>query len=158
MDAVVVTRGVSMTRFRSKIDTWLVVLLGAAFLVGPLLVLMQSRGGGVRAWIANLAVVVAVSVPPAAITIWLFRTTDYTITEPDLLIRSGPVRWTVPLASIHSVRPTRSLLSAPALSTDRLEIRYGTWGVVVISPEDKRAFAIAIRARVPSVDVSGLDQ
>lgn len=88
-----------------------------------------------------------------ALLSWLFSTTEYVIAGADLVVRSGPIRFTIPIQSIRRVRPPRSFMSAPALSLDRLEISYGTYGSVVLSPSDKRAFVDALRVRAPNVDV-----
>ena len=41
---------------------------------------------------------------------------------------------------IKTVTPTSNPLSSPALSLDRLQINYGRWGSIMISPKDKEAF------------------
>jgi hypothetical protein len=61
-----------------------------------------------------------------------------------LLIRCGPFRWTVPIDSITAVEETRNPLSSPALSLDRLRIRYGKQRQVMVSPADKAGFMKAI--------------
>jgi hypothetical protein len=76
----------------------------------------------------------------------------YGLTETHLIVRYGLVRQRVALADITAVAPTRSPLSSPALSLDRLRITYGT-GVfknVMISPADKKQFLVelALRARL----------
>jgi hypothetical protein len=75
----------------------------------------------------------------------LITTTYYSIEGPILKIVSGPIRWKVPIAEITSITPTRSLLSSPALSLDRLKI---TWGPknrkIIVSPADKDGFVRAL--------------
>jgi hypothetical protein len=46
----------------------------------------------------------------------------------------------VEIQKITSVKRTRNPLSSPALSTDRLEIKYGKWDFVLISPKNKERF------------------
>ncbi len=58
-----------------------------------------------------------------------------------LLIRSGPLRKKVNIRGIKKIRRTRTLLSSPALSFDRLEITHGRFGDhLVISPVRKQEF------------------
>ena len=64
----------------------------------------------------------------------------YEIRDTDLLVRSGPFRWKINLEDIRSIQPSHSLISSPALSLDRLEIRYGSGQVILISPKDHAAF------------------
>jgi hypothetical protein len=86
---------------------------------------------------------------PAALPLWLLRTTDYTITDTHLRIRCGPFRWNVPLADVRAVRPTRNPLSSPALSLDRLRIEYSRSLAVMVSPDDKEGFLSELRTRAP---------
>ena len=76
--------------------------------------------------------------------LWLLFSTRYTVSETTLQIRSGPMSWTIDRNEIHSITPTRSALSSPALSLDRLEIRYGDTGMVMVSPKDKEGFLAAL--------------
>ena len=71
---------------------------------------------------------------------WVFTTTNYTFDSSDLVIRSGPFSWRIPLGEINSVEPTNSPRSSPALSMDRLRIDYGKGASIMISPKDKEAF------------------
>jgi hypothetical protein len=70
--------------------------------------------------------------------------THYTVDKKTLKIVSGPIRLRVSLDDINSVRATRSPLSSPALSLDRLMINYGKNRKVMVSPADKRGFLTAI--------------
>ena len=61
--------------------------------------------------------------------------TDYTIHNETLIVRCGHIiKWIVPITKITNISPTRSLASAPALSTDRILIKYGKYDEIVISP------------------------
>lgn len=144
--------------FKSKVDAWLVVLLTAALLLAPVMVLTHwgsprhpPMSDGVFVIVALVSVV-----PPTALVTWMFRTTDYTLTDTDLLVRSGPVNIKVPLASVRKIAATHSILSAPALSLDRLEITYGKYNSVVISPDDKQAFVNEMIRRFPDIVVAGI--
>ena len=75
----------------------------------------------------------------------IFRNTYYEIVGTELLVRSGPLKWTIPVAEIQDITPSRNILSAPALSLDRLKIRFGKRAFILVSPEDKDGFLRAIR-------------
>jgi hypothetical protein len=82
----------------------------------------------------------------------------YEITQAELVARSGFMRWRVPLAEIREVRPTRSAASAPAWSLDRLRVEYLKGGrprVLLVSPEDKRAFLRDLADAAPGLVFSG---
>lgn len=63
----------------------------------------------------------------------------YWIADSVLHVRASFFRWKIPVDSIISVTPSRSLLSAPALSFDRLAILHER-GTVLISPKRRADF------------------
>ncbi|GAB3290503.1 hypothetical protein GCM10027348_07760 [Hymenobacter tenuis] len=119
--------------FKSKISWWMFgpVLGTIGFFL--LLSLVQQR------WTASLVVLLT-----ACFIIYLLVTTAYTITADELLITSGPLRKRLPVHHITSIYPTHNPLSSPALSLDRLEIRYGNSDSVLVSPADKAGFLAAL--------------
>jgi hypothetical protein len=141
-----------MQRFPSKRDAWLmgvlIVILGisSASLVAALLAPDPDPGLG---WVVSILIVAVLFVA------WIWTATDYTLTSAELLVRSGPFRWRVPLAEIREVTPTHNPLSSPALSLDRLEIRYGRMGFLLISPEDKDGFLRSLVAQAPHLALRG---
>ena len=120
-------------RFKSKVDTWIALLIGAVFLM-DLAFIAIFRAPGAVVILAGVIVLLA----------WLTTSTYYAVAGGDLRVVSGPFRWTVPIAEIHSVTPTRSLWSAPALSLDRLRINYSNGRCILVSPADKQGFLEAI--------------
>ena len=135
--------------FRSRIDP---LLAGLVFLpifgvVGLIVYRALVRGqspGGVT--IATLALSIGVIG-------WIFATTSYRFAERELVVKSGPLRVRVPFDTILRVTRTRSLLSAPALSLQRLEIVYEKHRTVVISPQDDQGFLASLRERAPGADL-----
>jgi len=89
---------------------------------------------------------------------YLVATTSYTITDDALIVRCGPTRSTVPLAAIQTIRASRTLLAAPAVSLNRLEVvaNPGPW--LVISPVDQPRFIREVLARAPHVRLEGLNE
>ncbi|MDD3762969.1 MAG: PH domain-containing protein [Nevskiales bacterium] len=129
--------------YKSKVDTWLgVVLVGV--MVGCLVAFFVSvRSGDAAAVLAALPILVIGAGLPG----WLLASTHYTLGDTTLSVRSGPLRWEVPIRAIRDITPTSSPLSSPALSLDRLRIDYGQGRSVMISPKDKRRFIQALEAR-----------
>jgi hypothetical protein len=66
----------------------------------------------------------------------------YGIGDGRLTIRFGLCRQRIPLAEIRAVYPTRNPLSSPALSLDRLHVRFGEgfFKSVMISPAEREEF------------------
>jgi hypothetical protein len=137
-------------RFRTKVDWFWLVLLGAICvrLLWP--VPAHLRGGEVP-WSNLLLPLLLVGLHVA-----LVRTIRYDVDDAALTVRSLWMTSVVPLQSISKLRRTRTLLAAPAMSLDRIEVVASKGPYCVISPSDKAAFVRAIRARVPHVVVEGL--
>ncbi len=128
--------------FPSKVDGWLwpVLCVPPASAVLFAIMALLSRQPGLAPWPA-LAVV--------AIYGGLLFPLRYGVSSRELVIRFGLARQRVPLANITRVRPTKSLLSAPALSIDRLEVRWdeGLFGATRISPADRDGFLALLAER-----------
>ena len=128
--------------FRSKVDRWLPALLLCSTAVPVAALGIAAVRGEVH---PALAVGILLMIAPgSALTFWIYRHTAYDVTETDLIVGCGPFQSRIPLGSITSVAPTRSLLAAPALSRERLEIRYGAANRVIVSPADRVGFLRAL--------------
>jgi uncharacterized membrane protein YdbT with pleckstrin-like domain len=127
--------------YPSKVDWWLGVILGIAPL--SCLVIAAAVPGNER-WIALISTAVLLAI--YAGRVFPMR---YAITDEHVIVRHGLVRQKIPLAKITSVRPTRSLLSSPALSLDRLDIKFGEgmFGSALLSPADKQGFLAELAAK-----------
>lgn len=135
-------------RFRSRVDA----VIGV-FLLAPIVLSGGTIVSLLRAGDDNLLIPGAVLVTATALVAWLLLDTSYTITDRELLVRGGPVRMRIPLASIRRVRRSTTLLSGPALSLRRLEIDYGTAGLAIISPAEEAAFLAMLGAAVPEAEL-----
>lgn len=138
-------------RFESKRDLWIIVLLRVMPIVVMAVVgdVWYLQHGD---WRGPLLGAFLLLVAELFLFEWMFRSTYYVIEGDTLLIRSGIVSWRVPIRDIRSVRPTRSAISSPALSLDRLRIDYGRkW--ILVSPEDRNRFIAALRSVNPSITV-----
>jgi membrane protein YdbS with pleckstrin-like domain len=83
----------------------------------------------------------------AVLPIWLLATTEYTLSDKELLVVSGPFRWSVPIVDITKVEGTRNPLSSPAFSLDRLSIEYARGKSIMISPLQQERFLLSLQAR-----------
>ena len=128
--------------FRSKVDTWLLAVLAAAAIVALVAVGLSAIAGEMP-WFAGLATLLV----SAALPVWIVASTRYELSDASLRVDCGPFRWRIAIADIRTVTPTRSPLSSPALSLDRLRIEYGAGRAIMISPSDKDAFMRALDAR-----------
>jgi hypothetical protein len=125
--------------FRSKIDLWLLVVLVAAAALPFTQALAGLQDGS--SWISHTVTFALL----AGSFSWLVLTTKYTVTQDTLLVQSGPFRWRIAKNEITQIAPSRSILSSPALSLDRLRIEYAAGRKsVLISPKDKEGFLKAV--------------
>jgi membrane protein YdbS with pleckstrin-like domain len=124
----------------SKIDWWIAGLVALALIVPLCLGIhyLISSAGDFKLALSLLLVVFVDCVLIAVMGYPLY----YQVTPMDLVIRSGVIRWRIPLAMIQEIRPTRNPLSAPALSLDRLRVTYKKdrgQAYIFISPRKKQA-------------------
>jgi hypothetical protein len=89
----------------------------------------------------------------SAFIIWVWFGTYYEIKGEQLIVVGGPFRWKIEIMSISSIRKTRNPLSSPALSIKRLEIRYGKWNIILISPQHEQQFCQLIQKINPKVTI-----
>ena len=125
--------------FESNVDWWYYLLLGVLALVVIAVVAIRARQQRFS-FVPMVILAVIVLVLP----LWLLFSTRYTVDGGVLEIQSGPRSWTIPLKDIHSVKRSRSSRSSPALSLDRIEIRYGNGGAILVSPENESEFVEAL--------------
>lgn len=130
-------------RFRSAVGWSFKV---PALVVGVALIASQSKG-------FNPVSLAAVGLSLAFMR-WLYVSTVYTVTDRGLRVQAGPWHRWVDATSIERVRPTKTMLSAPALSLDRLEV-VGGFGSVIVSPRDKAGFVRALKRIAPQLRLEG---
>lgn len=77
-----------------------------------------------------------------AIILYLFFNTTYTIEGKILSIKCGFITYKpIDIMTIKSIAKSSNIISAPAASFDRIEISYGKYDEVILSPKDKHLFA-----------------
>lgn len=144
-----------------KTDWWiggLLAVVGAAQMVGGGTLIGVALVGGV--WPALIPGTILLLV--GGLLLWVLRGTNYEITETSLVIRSGPLRWTVPLTAIEDVIPIQNWWQGPvlewgfSLAVRGLRLRYRkkggglTWPIR-IAPQDRSAFLLELAERVPEL-------
>ncbi|RCH55376.1 hypothetical protein DJ568_09365 [Mucilaginibacter hurinus] len=88
------------------------------------------------------------------LTLWLLNT-SYSITADGLLkIRCFVLRIDIPIHVITKINKSKSITSAAALSSDRLEVWYNRYDSVIISPKAKDIFIAALKEVNPAIKVN----
>lgn len=133
------------SRYRSKIDWWLGVLLAVPLVTaaGTAIALQFSGDAGAAngAWVALLGVVALY-----VVVVW---PVVYELTDDAIVVRFGLMRSRITYRSLRGVKPTRSILASPALSLDRLAFDTGGSPAPMISPADRDGFLADLVARAP---------
>jgi hypothetical protein len=126
------------TFYPSKRDWWLTALLFASA--------VSTALAGLAVWtepgdLTHKSIVSGICIVTACFILDLLVRTNYTLGEEALKVRCGIFSWRVPITAIDSVRRSRTWISGPALSLDRLVItRNDSRLPVIISPIDQPRF------------------
>ena len=130
--------------FKSKIGLELVIPLVLVF--GTVLAVTISQE---PSWIG---IVILLSV--ILFVIYMFMTTEYKIENDELTIKCGFLyNKIIDIKTIKKIKETNNPLSSPATSLDRLEINYGKFDSIIISPKLKSEFINDIKRLNPNVEI-----
>ena len=130
--------------FPSKVDWWI-----AAFLLLPAGASVVVMGSALLANppVPAIFLVVGIETLVLGIIVGTIWSTRYEVTDREVIARSGLFQWRIAIGDIDSIRPSRSLIKSPALSLDRLEIRYDNRRKLLVSPQDRIGFLEAVVTR-----------
>lgn len=136
-----------MKEFKSKVGYGILIPILVLFIGIMLIPSISGDSVGARLTMA------AIMLPAIAFTLHLFFTTTYRINDSnELRIKCGLlINSTVDITKIKSISRTRNPISSPAPSMDRIELKYGKWDSVIISPKDKIGFVDALLQINPNI-------
>ena len=141
----------NLLKFKSRKDWWLSTIVWVSMIF--------VLGSGVYALIdetldiLGLIITFSLSIILPIFILWMWLTTFYVIEDNNLTIRFGPFKRNIPLDTITSVKKTKNPLSSPALSLKRLEIEYGQFNSVLISPFDREEFIKILSKRCQHIKI-----
>ncbi|WP_020617023.1 PH domain-containing protein [Paenibacillus daejeonensis] len=139
--------------FRPKRDRWLSILIWGTILLMTVVGLTPMLEENPHP--SGLVIALIICWGCAAFVAWIWLDMRYTFTQEQLVLKSGPFVKRIPYESVQSVRPTRSVMSSAATSIDRLEIRYGRFDDVHVSPLEEARFIEELRRRCPGLQSDG---
>ncbi len=74
--------------------------------------------------------------------LYVFFGMVYTIEDNMLKIKVGFIKYKpIPIAEIKEISKSYNIISSPAASFDRIEIKYGKYDEIILSPKNKFQFA-----------------
>jgi len=128
--------------YPSRIDAWLVVILVAT--IG--IVLAQAASTYARSPAESL-ISFAILAATLILCALIGYPCEYTLTETQLVVRSGLVRRRIAYRNITAVEPSRSLWAAPALSLRRVKVSF-SGRFQLVSPRERERFIDDLQRRV----------
>ena len=122
--------------YSSKVSNGLLAFIFLVF-YGPLLpILITSELNGKMIGVIGFLTLVF------AFILHLFLKTQYTIDNQKLKIKCGVFSFKpIDIEKIKEISNTKNIISSPAPSFDRIEIKYGKFDKIIISPKNKMNFA-----------------
>lgn len=136
-------------RYQTKKDLWLTLTLWAIVII-PTILLTHSLINDSLNKVETIIIISLLFVIDIFL-IWLWCSTYYLITDSKLIVHYGPFKKVIQLDSIQSVQKSSNILSGPALSTKRIEIIYGHYKFILISPEDRDHFIALLLEKYPHI-------
>ena len=145
-----------MTYYKPKIDGWFWTLI---FVLTFTLLMVSSISEDGLSWPGIVAICVFIAI--VLILIWLITTVKYAIRGTELGIRNLAYKWEwLPIEKIESVKPVKSILAGPALSFNRLSIKFSDRKVLrstmplEIAPKEVENFIKALKSINPKIKIN----
>jgi len=137
-----------MKTYKSKFGFKIMIFLTLLF--GGIIVFMTYQRKPIEAIVSVGGIFLLVY----GLFLYLNFSTEYTITETGILkVKCGFLYHKhFDINKIKSVARTGNLISSPAPSLDRIELIYGKFDVIVISPKDKNGFAGELTKVNPKIE------
>ncbi len=137
-----------MKVYYSKKDFWLGTFLWG-FLMAPFGLILYNFEP-----ITSMFIVSALTLVSLVLVAWLWFDTKYFIKNGEIKINAGPIKYApVPISKITTIKKTKTWLSSPACSFDRIEISYNKYDSIVISPTKLKEFLATLNDINPSIKV-----
>lgn len=131
-----------MKVFKSKIDWW----LGLPLLY-PIFLSVTSIIEG--KWIGYLLLISIV-----LFVVFISKSTKYVVNENQLVVKCMfIVNAKIEISTIRKIEKSNSILSSPALSMDRIAVRYNKYDEIYLSPKEKQLFIDELVKRNSAIEV-----
>ena len=133
-------------KYSSKVSYGLLTIVFIVFFSPPILNLIKS---GIS---LNLTLISLFLIIIFGFITHMFFKTEYTVEEKKLKIRCGFFTYKpIEIDEIKEITKSNNIISSPAASFDRIEIKYGKFEEMIISPKDKFEFAKYLKSLNPNI-------
>jgi len=128
----------SLRWYKTKIDWWIPIVLTLPPIAAVSVTLSAILAGNREEIIIGIGAILFVSL----LYFGLIIPIRYGLDAKELIVQAGLCRFRIPLSEIEEVYPTHNPLSSPAMSLDRLGVRFGKglFKRVLISPAEREEF------------------
>lgn len=108
----------------------------------------------VKGFITGTYLISAITLIILVLIGFMIHKTEYSISENSLNIKSGfLVNKKIDVKSIRRIESSKSMITAPALSRDRILLRYNKFDDILISPKEKEQFVKHLLTINPDIEV-----
>ena len=132
--------------YYSKVSYTLLIIVLIVFF-GPLVPNYISNGFN-----NNMCLMTLVLIILFGLILHMFFNTNYKIQNEKLFIKCGFFKYRpINIVDIKKVSKSSNIISSPAASFDRIEIKYGKFDEIIISPKNKIKFVEELQKINPNI-------
>ncbi|ADC52328.1 hypothetical protein BpOF4_21664 (plasmid) [Alkalihalophilus pseudofirmus OF4] len=141
--------------FSSKTDLWMSIIIWlSAFLLIVPPVFYPDFGVWMTPELLNKQwIKIVVLFPIGFCLMWVWFKTGYTIENNFIKIKYGPFKKYIRIDEINSIRKTKNPFTAPALSMYRIEINYGKYDTIQVSPKELNLFVDELQKKNSRIQI-----
>lgn len=147
---------VRLLYFPTKKDIWFYLIIWGLVIFMMLFYIFGGKPVGWQLITYNSIPGYIISVLILTLLLWIWFGTSYKIEREFLKLKYGPFKSKIKIDEITKIRRTKSILTAPSLSVDRLAIHYSNYAVINISPKNESEFAYMLLGVNLSIQLEGV--
>lgn len=138
-------------RFGAKKDIWFIFIIWGTIVFVILISIFDFKSSQPSTVENVLGFIIIGST--VGVLVWIWFGAVYIVNEDAIKIKFGPFRSKVNINEIKKIRKVKSILSAPALSVERLEITYGKFNLAYVSPNHEKDFIQLLLTKNPHIQL-----
>ncbi|HIV74974.1 MAG TPA: PH domain-containing protein [Candidatus Pseudogracilibacillus intestinigallinarum] len=142
--------------FSSKKDIWFSFIIWGIILLIILIYIFGGEPIGRQLVTYKSIPGYIISALILTLLLWIWFGTGYRIEGKFLKVRHGPLNCKIKIKEIKKIRRTNNPFIAPALSVDRLEILFGKYDVINISPKSESEFINSLLIVNPNIQLDDI--